>query len=180
MGSIRRAVVKCQSMPVAAPEMVVAESLAAAPHSEESESVAEQFKRKVLERYSSVQEAWKAFNDLSDIDGISRKDFKSVLSSLLGMKITSAEKGKLRRQIDQTNTKVIREEDFSAFFGRVPNTSAASSAQTQQAVLPMDCPKLPDAYRSRPKTEKSIVDLLVGKSKTKSSYVVAVGMGGVG
>ena len=163
-------------MPVKAPGTVVAESPAAAPHSDES--VGEQFKRKVLERYSSVQEAWKAFDNLSDIDGISRKDFKFVVSSLLGMKITSAEKAKLRRKIDQTNTKLISENDFNVFFEHEPGTLAASNAQIQQAVLPMDCPQIPDAYRSRPKIEKAIVDLLVGKSN--SSRVVAVGMGGVG
>ena len=115
MGSIRRAVVKCQSMPDETPEIVVAESLAAAPHSDDT--VAEQFKWKVLERYSSVQEAWKAFDSVSETRGISRKDFKTILSSLLGMKITSAEKSKLRRQLDPTNTKIISKSAFNSFFG---------------------------------------------------------------
>ena len=174
MGSIRRAVAKCQSMPVTAPDTVVAESPAAAPHT--NESVEEQFKRRVLERYSSVEEAWKAFDNFGEATGkLTRSDFKGVVSSLLGMKITKSEQGKLRKELDKRNTKLISESDFKAFFGHVPNASVAST-QSQQAVVPIDCPQLPDAYRSRPEIEKSIVDLLVGRSKSKSARIVAVGM----
>ena len=162
--------VKCQSVPV-----IAAESPVTASHADKS--VEEEFKRRVLERYSSVEEAWKAFDSVSVTNGkLTRSDFKTIVASLLEMKITKSQQGKLRRQLDENNTKVISKEDFNAFFGHVPNTSVASSAQTQQAVLPMDCPQISDAYRSRPTTEKSLVALLIGESKSKSPRIVAVGM----
>lgn len=46
--------------------------------------------------------------------------------------------------------------------------------------LPVDVPQLHTVYRARVSTEKQIADLLVGKIKSKSHIIAAVGMGGVG
>ena len=54
----------------------------------------DQFKRRVLAQYGSVASAWETFDGISDAPGISRADFKLVVSSLLKIKMTSAEKGK--------------------------------------------------------------------------------------
>ena len=94
------------------------------------------------------------------------------------MKITSKQKGKLRKMLDPLNTKLIGLSDFQAFFGH----EEAKQAGVHKAIvakfpaLPVDVPQLPDAYRSRVATEKQIADLLVGKVKSKTHLIAAVGM----
>ena len=63
-------------------------------------SLEQQFKQNVLQKYSTAQDAWQVFNSISDGEGISRTDFKTVLA-MLGMKeATTKEKGALRKKMD--------------------------------------------------------------------------------
>ena len=63
-------------------------------------SLEQQFKQNVLQKYSTAQDAWQVFNSISDGEGISRRDFKTVLA-MLGMKgAATKEKGALRKKMD--------------------------------------------------------------------------------
>ena len=63
-------------------------------------SLEQQFKQNVLQKYSTAQDAWQVFNSISDGEGISRTDFKTVLA-MLGMKgAATKEKGALRKKMD--------------------------------------------------------------------------------
>jgi hypothetical protein len=73
------------------------------------------------------------------------------------------------------NTKLIGLSNFQAFFGQ-DEDDAHKTTVAKLPALPVDVPALPDAYRSRVATEKQIADLLVGKIKSKSHLVAAIGM----
>lgn len=64
------------------------------------------------------------------------------------MKMTSAEKGKLRRRLDPLNTKTIEETDFMSFFGDnedKPDANIHVQFTAKLPALPVDMPELPDA-----------------------------------
>ena len=71
---------------------------------------------------------------------------KQIVSSLLGIKITSSEKGKLRKRLDPGNSKLITFSDFISFFGEDAQTdSNTEMSSSQLPSLPLDVPQLPDA-----------------------------------
>ena len=151
--SIRRSVAKCAAMPtpVASTQEGAGSETAAinAPTTASSGlPLVDQFKQRVLAQYGSVASAWETFDGISDAPGISRSDFKLVVSSLLKLKMTNAEKGKLRKKLDPLNTKTIREADFMSFFGdNKDKDDAAIHLQSAAKLpsLPVDMPELPDA-----------------------------------
>jgi hypothetical protein len=81
-----------------------------------------------------------------------------------------------RKKLDPLNTKLIGLSDFRAFFGQEQDQQTGKAVVAKFPALPVDVPQLPDAYRSRVATEKQIADLLVGKIKSRSHLVAAVGM----
>jgi hypothetical protein len=73
------------------------------------------------------------------------------------------------------NTKLIGRSDFQVFFGQ-EQADVHRTTVAKFPALPVDVPQLPDAYRSRVATEKQIADLLVGKIKSTTHLITAVGM----
>jgi hypothetical protein len=105
------------------------------------------FRGKILEKYGSVQQAFAAFDAVGDVDGkITRSDFKTILSSLLNMKLAASSRGKLRKLIDKSNTKMIGFSDLLEFFETQKENDASLTSTPQQVatILPLDVPKLPD------------------------------------
>jgi hypothetical protein len=140
-------------------------------------SADEQFRRLVIDIYSSAEVAWSAFDDISDPPGqISRTDFKAVLK-LLRLSISSKDRGKLRKKMDPTNSKFITFEDLQAFVCH-SDAAATKSGDSESALadLPVDMPSLPDNYRPRADVERQVVELLVGEAPCKGSTSAVHGM----
>jgi hypothetical protein len=146
-------------------------------------SLGDQFRTATLAKYGSTENAWDTFDNLSEPKGqLSRADFKSICKTI-GLHVTSKDKGKLRKSIDKTNSKIIRLRDFEAFMSNGPATAIAPKIGQQDdkiANVPFDSPSLPDNYRARPEVETKLIDLLVGTTACKGSVVSAFGMGGAG
>ena len=147
-------------------------------------SLNDQFRTAVLAKYGSTEKAWVAFDILNEPKGqLTRTDWKSCLK-MIGLNITSKEKGKLRKNMDKSNRKIISAEDFKAFMSNSTESSIAARPKHEQKVglanVPFDSPALPDNYRVRPDVENKLIDLLVGTTVCKGSVVCAFGMGGAG
>ena len=140
MEAINRSITKCHEQPT----KTVTETAEIKLGSADTE---EQFKKRVIERYQSPAQAWDVFNGIGDTkDSLTRADFKQIVSSMLGMKITSSEKGRLRKRLDPGNSKLITFSDFISFFAE--DTQAASNTvvpSSRLPSLPLDVPQLPDA-----------------------------------
>ena len=89
-------------------ESYATKAITTVAHSEDSHttttaasSLEQQFKQNVLQKYSTAQDAWQVFNSISDGEGISRTDFKTVLA-MLGIKgAATKEKRALRKKMVQ-------------------------------------------------------------------------------
>ena len=141
-------------------------------------SLAQQFRDLTLNKYSSIEKAWKMFDSLSDQPGqLSRADFKACLK-MIGLTMTSKEKGQLRKMMDPSGSKLIRLHDFKAFMmeAAVDASTAATPQKARMANLPVDMPSLPDNYSHRHNVEDQIRDLLIGKAACKGNTVAAQGM----
>lgn len=140
-------------------------------------SLSDQFRTAALTKYGSIEEAWDSFDSLSQPKGqVSRADFKSICKTV-GLHITSKEKGKLRKSIDKSNSKIISLQDFEAFMLSSIDPIAQKTDQTvgKIANVPFDAPSLPENYRARPEVENKLIDLLVGSTVCKGSVVCAFG-----
>ena len=144
-------------------------------------SLAQQFRDLTLNKYSSIEKAWEMFDSLSDQPGqLSRADFKACLK-MIGLTMTSKEKGQLRKTMDPSGSKLIRLHDFKAFMmeAAVDAGTVAMPQKAQMANLPVDMPSLPDNYSHRHNVEDQIRDLLIGKAACKGNIVAAQGMVGL-
>jgi hypothetical protein len=74
---------------------------------------------------------------------LTRADFKVVVNRKLRMTLTGKQKGKLRKQLDPLNTKLIGLSGFEAFFGQ-KHTEQTSLQDSAAAALPVDVPTTPD------------------------------------
>ena len=140
MEAINRSITKCHEQPAE----TVAETVETKPGDVNTD---EQFRKRVIERYQSPAQAWEVFNGIGGTkDKLTRADFKQIVSSLLGMKITSSEKGKLRKRLDPGNSKLITFSGFISFFGKDAQTDSNTEVSSSQLpCLPLDVPQLPDA-----------------------------------
>jgi hypothetical protein len=145
----------------------------------------ERFKSLILSRYSSVHEAWNAFN-VSGKGSLSRSDFKRVVSKTLGLQsVADADRKELRSKLDPLQTKRVTYDALLAFMSDNQQKGAPKEmGQTKDKLpllpLPMDVPNLPDCYRPRENVEKQVKDKLLDHSARSRSCVTAQGMGGVG
>jgi CO dehydrogenase nickel-insertion accessory protein CooC1 len=100
---------------------------------------------------------------------------------MIGMTVTSKEKGTLRKMIDVSGSKLIRFSDFEAFMKKETGTDISLTPEKSQiASLPVNMPSLPENYSHRHDVEDRIRDLLVLGKTCKGNTVAAQGMGGVG
>ena len=113
------------------------------------------FKAQVLERYSSVEEGWKVFDSIGETPGkLTRRDWKAVLR-LLGIEASNKDTGKLRKQLDPSNSKLIAFDAFAEFMhsaastagedGQSSSAGAVDETPPQFAALPSDVAEVPDA-----------------------------------
>ena len=88
----------------------------------------DQFRARVLQIYGTVEDSWKLFDGIGDIPGeLTRRDWKTVLL-LLGIAVSSKEKGALRKKLDPMNRKMISFADYASFMGS--NTAAAEQGNS--------------------------------------------------
>jgi hypothetical protein len=99
----------------------------------------------LLSRYSSVEEAWSAF-DIKRKGYLSRSDFKRVIHKTLGLRWSDGDRRKLRGKLDPQNTNHIVFEAFAKFVRLSQSDGAENKLNNRRAVIPMDVPSLPDRF----------------------------------
>jgi hypothetical protein len=79
---------------------------------------------------------------------------------------------------------MINFQHFQSFMAKTDATTTTAVSTDKQAPglpdIPVDAPVLQDGYSHRPKVEKEILDLLVGRSPCVGNCISAYGMGGAG
>jgi hypothetical protein len=143
--AIRRAVLTHKKpKQVASPAAVHASADPSKVHATSDES----FRLTVLEKYGSAEDAWRVFSTANKgSDGISRSDFKAMLT-MLQLKLPKEETKKLRRQMDPENSKMVNKTNFLNFIKKDDNGAAqqtpSEKSESSLAALPVDAPALPD------------------------------------